>query len=128
MGIDKSNVRFVVHGDLPKNMEGYYQQTGRAGRDGEPAHCLLLFGRDDSVKIRYFIDQTEDEGQRLIATRQLNEMVNFAAAKTCRRRQILAYFGESLEGDNCGGCDICAGPLERTEATTEAAGRDLCEG
>jgi len=73
MGIDKSNVRFVVHADLPKNIEGYYQETGRAGRDGEPAHCLLLFGRGDIPKLRYFIDQITDPAERSIALEKLNE-------------------------------------------------------
>ena len=120
MGIDKSNVRFVLHGDLPKNMESYYQETGRSGRDGEPAHCVLFFGRGDIPKIRYFIDQMEDEAERSIAAGKLNGMVRFATANVCRRRTILKYFGEELEGENCGACDVCAGDVEKVDATTEA--------
>ena len=120
MGIDKSNVRFVVHGDLPKNIEGYYQETGRAGRDGEPAHCLLFFGRGDIPKIRFFIEQIEDENEKRYAIKKLGETVGFASVNSCRRRQLLSYFGEKYEGENCGGCDVCAGTVERADATTDA--------
>ena len=120
MGIDKSNVRFVLHGDLPKNMEGYYQETGRAGRDGEPAHCRLFFGRGDIPRIRYFIDQMENDAERAIALGKLKEMVQYATVNVCRRRQVLGYFGEELDGDNCGTCDVCAGGAEKVDATTEA--------
>jgi len=120
MGIDKSNVRFVIHGDLPKNIESYYQETGRAGRDGEPAHCLLLFSRGDIPKIRYFIDQMEEETERSVASRKLNEMVRFATANACRRRQLLGYFGEVFPGKSCGACDVCVGRVRQVDATTEA--------
>jgi len=120
MGIDKSNIRFVVHADLPKNMEAYYQETGRSGRDGEPAHCLLLFGRGDISKIRYFIEQIEDDTERRVAEEKLRQMVQFATVNVCRRRQILAYFGEQLAEDGCAGCDVCSGRVEQVEATREA--------
>ncbi len=120
MGIDKSNIRFVVHADLPKNIESYYQETGRSGRDGEPAHCLLLFGPGDIPKIRYFIDQSEDEAQRTVATAKLNDMVQFATVNACRRRALLGYFGERLADDDCGGCDICTGQVDQVDAETEA--------
>lgn len=120
MGIDKSNVRFVVHADLPKNIEGYYQETGRAGRDGDPAQCLLFFGRGDIPKIRYFINTIQDEAERQIAGEKLNQMVGFALHNVCRRRQLLGFFGESYEQDDCGACDICSGSVERVDMTTDA--------
>ncbi|MEW6668071.1 MAG: DNA helicase RecQ [Thermodesulfobacteriota bacterium] len=121
MGIDKPNVRFVVHADLPKSMEAYYQETGRAGRDGEPAHCLLLFSRGDIPRMRHFIDQIGDEGERRRSMATLNEMVNYAATnQTCLRRRILAYFGEEYGKDNCGACDVCTGEMEAVDLTTDA--------
>ncbi|MFW5871201.1 MAG: RecQ family ATP-dependent DNA helicase [Verrucomicrobiota bacterium] len=94
MGIDKSNVRYVLHGDLPKNIESYYQETGRSGRDGEPATCLLLFGYGDIPKIRFFIDQLENQDEKMRQLRHLNKMVNYATVNACRRKQLLNYFGE----------------------------------
>jgi ATP-dependent DNA helicase RecQ len=120
MGIDKSNVRFILHGDLPKNMEGYYQETGRAGRDGEPAECLLLFSRGDIPKIRYFIEQMEDEGERSRSLKNLHTMAAYADVNACRRRQILAYFDERYPEENCGTCDVCTGTIEKTGATVDA--------
>lgn len=120
MGIDKSNVRFVIHADLPKNIEGYYQETGRAGRDGEPAHCLLLFSRGDIPKIRYFIDRITDEAERAVAMDKLNQTVGFASHNVCRRRQLLGFFGEEYPGDNCEACDICTGSAEQMDITTDS--------
>ena len=120
MGIDKSNVRFVVHGDLPKNIEGYYQETGRSGRDGDPAECLLLFSYGDMAKHRFFIDKIEDPAEQKRALRSLADVVAYAGAHVCRRRQLLGYFGETFAADNCGCCDVCTGQVARSEATREA--------
>jgi ATP-dependent DNA helicase RecQ len=120
MGIDKSNIRFIVHADLPRNIESYYQETGRAGRDGEPAHCLLFFSRGDIPKIRYFVDQITDEKERSIALEKLNQMVGFAAHNVCRRKQLLSFFGEEYSSDNCGACDICSGSVEQIDITIDA--------
>ncbi len=120
MGIDKSNVRFVVHADLPRHVEAYYQETGRAGRDGEPALCLLYFSRGDIPKIRYFIDRMPDEKERAIALEKLNQTVRYASHNVCRRRQLLSFFGESYPGNNCNACDICSGSVEQTDISLDA--------
>lgn len=120
MGIDKSNVRFIIHADLPKNIESYYQETGRAGRDGEPANCLLFFGRGDIPKLRYFIDQIPDDSERSIAIEKLNHTVRYASHNVCRRSQLLKYFGEDYPAENCGACDICVGTIEKIDITIDA--------
>ena len=120
MGIDKSNVRFVVHADLPKHIEAYYQETGRAGRDGAPAHCLLYFSRGDIPKIRYFIDKMEDEAERAIAMEKLNQTVRFASHNVCRRKQLLSFFGEAYPEENCKACDICAGSVQEIDISIDA--------
>ncbi|HSH30882.1 MAG TPA: DNA helicase RecQ [Thiohalobacter sp.] len=119
MGIDKPNVRFVIHYDLPRNIEGYYQETGRAGRDGLPAEALLLHGQQDIVTARRLVDNTEDPDQRRIELHKLNAMVDFAESGVCRRRILLHYFGQGLEQD-CGNCDVCLDPPERFDATVPA--------
>ena len=120
MGINKPDVRFVIHADLPKNIEGYYQETGRAGRDGLPADCLLLFARGDVVKYERFIAENPDEQAREVARRQLVRMADFAEADTCRRVMLLGCFGETWPETNCGGCDNCLAPRETWDATVEA--------
>ena len=119
MGIDKPNVRFVVHYDLPRHMEGYYQETGRAGRDGLAADALLLFGTQDVATARYHLEQGGNENQRRIDSHKLNAMVGFAESLTCRRRVLLGYLGEQLDSD-CGNCDTCLDPPERYDATEAA--------
>lgn len=107
MGIDKPNVRFVMHYDLPKNIEAYYQQIGRAGRDGLEAHCLLLFGYQDLGKIRFIINQKEDEQEQRVASIHLDELINFLESNRCRRVPLLNYFGETYKGEPCEKCDNC---------------------
>jgi len=119
MGIDKPNVRFVVHYDLPKNIEGYYQETGRAGRDGLPSEALLLYGAQDIVTARYFVNQNPNEAQKRIEAHKLDAMVQFAEAVTCRRQVLLHYFGEEAH-QQCGNCDVCLNPPRFFDGTTEA--------
>ncbi len=120
MGIDKSNVRFVVHYDLPKSVEGYYQETGRAGRDGVAAECLLFFNHGDVAKFERFIAEKESEAERAVARGQLERMTRYAYSNDCRRRDLLAYFGETFTELNCGGCDNCLEPRPAVDATVDA--------
>ena len=118
MGIDKSNIRFVVHYDIPKNIESYYQETGRAGRDGLASEALLLFGYGDIQVARGLIEKTRNPEQKRIELHKLNTMVGFAEALSCRRQVLLGYFGETLD-NGCGNCDICLDPPEMIEVTED---------
>ncbi len=146
MGINKPNVRWVIHHDLPKNIEGYYQETGRAGRDGLPGDCLLLFSAGDIAKQTHFLDEITDEREREVARGQLRQIVHYAESAGCRRAELLAYFGEEfpptassrrepaavdpeLETPNpeppqppggCGACDNCLEPRETYDGTLVA--------
>lgn len=119
MGIDKSNVRYVVHFDLPKNLESYYQETGRAGRDGLPSEALALFGFGDVALCQALIDKSPNPEKRRVERHKLNAMVGFAVSPTCRRQALLAYFGEQLP-EPCGNCDTCLDPPECYDGTVDA--------
>lgn len=119
MGVDKPNVRFVIHHDLPKSMESYYQETGRAGRDGMESEAMLLYGSGDVNLVRRLIENVDNPEQRRVEVHKLNSMISLAESLTCRRKVLLGYFNEYLE-DDCGNCDVCLDPPEKYDAKEKA--------
>lgn len=121
MGINKPDVRFVVHMDLPKSIEAYYQETGRAGRDGLPSNALLLYGIEDITKLQQFINKsTAPKEQKILEQNKLNAMLGFAETVRCRRQVLLEYFGESPEKKSCENCDTCLEPVDSFDGTIAA--------
>ncbi|MEO1574793.1 MAG: RQC domain-containing protein, partial [Pseudomonadota bacterium] len=120
MGIDKPDVRFVAHLDLPKSMEAYYQETGRAGRDGEPSEVLMVYGLQDVVRLRQMVDESEaDEAHKRSERGKLDTLLGWCETTECRRRGLLGYFGDTLAED-CGNCDVCLNPPPVYDGTVEA--------
>ena len=120
MGIDKPDVRFVAHVDLPKSVEAYYQETGRAGRDGEPAEAWMVYGLQDVVRMRQMVDMSEaDDQHKRIERGKLDALLGWCEVTTCRRRALLRHFGDDLPED-CGNCDVCLTPPETQDGTTAA--------
>ena len=127
MGIDKPNVRLVVHFTYPKTLEGYYQEIGRAGRDGLPSECVMFYTYADTRKHEFFINQIEDPELKQRAQDKLNVVSNYARLQTCRKKYLLQYFGEDLRENNCGGCDICV-PEKETFVATQSSSKKSKKG
>ncbi len=120
MGIDKSNIRYIIHYNMPKDLESYYQEAGRSGRDGSPAECILLFNRSDIVSNKFLIEQTGSTSTKLVEYQKLNDMVDYCNTDKCLRKYILEYFGEKTDYENCNNCSNCNSEIESTDITTDS--------
>ena len=117
MGIDKSNVRLVIHRTFPQTMEGYYQEIGRAGRDGLLSDCIMLYSAGDKIKLDYFVRGMPDENERQKTSAMIHEVMDYAESRVCRWRALLTYFGETTEFSTCGSCDVCTQSTTHSDAT-----------